>query len=118
MLKSLPYTVFLISDSPGSVTLPAVLEETETSECRGCLGGVGQARQELMVLWDVVSEPGVCWCQGSAPALGAALAVPCPAVAEMEELVREEKLGLCPGVWQHHSSVTVTLAMAGVTAGL
>lgn len=58
-------------------------------------------------------EPGVWWCQGSAPALGAALTVPCPAVAEMEELVREEKLGLCPGVWQlSQGSVTITLAMA------
>lgn len=63
-----------------------------------------------------VPEPGVWWCQGSAPALGAALTVPCPAVAGMEELVREEKLGLCPGVWQlplqHQASVTIPLAMA------
>lgn len=63
-----------------------------------------------------VPEPGVWWCQGSAPAPRTALTVLCPAAAEVEELVREEKLGLCPGVWQlplqHQGSVTVTLAMA------
>lgn len=91
MPRSLPCTVFLMPDSPGSVTPPAVLEETETPECRGCLGGVGPTRQELMVLWDTGPERGVWWGQGSA------LTVPCLAVAEMEELVRAEKLGLCPG---------------------
>lgn len=44
------FTVFLISDSLGSVTLPAVLEETEIPECVGW--------QELTVLWDMCQSLG------------------------------------------------------------
>lgn len=57
MLRSLPRAVFLFSDSPGSMTLPAVLEETEIPECRSVWEGL--VRQELMVLWDMCQSLGL-----------------------------------------------------------